>query len=73
MMFTFVVNGALFGLFVGVLLATNGVDVATAWVVGTVCAAGYSGISLWLGARIYFRFWREYTPLNPGVMTDEPD
>ncbi|WP_434317285.1 hypothetical protein [Leifsonia sp. P73] len=65
MMFTFVVNGALVGLFVGVLLATSGVDVAVAWTVGIVCAVGYAVVSLWLGARIYFRFWRDYAPASP--------
>jgi hypothetical protein len=67
MMFTFVVNGALFGLFLGVVLATNGVDVALSWVVGLVCSIAYVAVSLWLGARIYFRFWREYTPHHPGT------
>jgi hypothetical protein len=65
MMFTLVVNGALFGLFLGVVLATNGVDAPVPWIVGVVCAIGYMTVSLWLGARIYFRFWREYTPQNP--------
>ncbi|MEY9953842.1 hypothetical protein [Leifsonia sp. EB34] len=65
MMFTFVVNGALAGLFVGVLIATNGADVPVAWTVGIACAVGYVIVSLWLGARIYFRFWREYTPTSP--------
>ena len=65
MMFTFVVNGALVGLFLGVLLATSGVDVAVAWTVGIVCAVAYAVVSLWLGARIYFRFWREYAPTSP--------
>lgn len=73
MMFTLVVNGALFGLFLGVVLATSGVDVTVSWIVGVVCAIGYIAVSLWLGARIYFRFWREYAPLNPGAPGDEAD
>lgn len=61
MMFTFVVNGALVGLFLGV---------AVSWVVGLACAIVYVAVSLWLGARIYFRFWREYTPHHPGATRD---
>lgn len=65
MMFTLVVNGALVGLFLGVLLATSGVDVPVAWTVGIVCAVAYAAVSLWLGARTYFRFWRDYAPASP--------
>lgn len=70
MMFIFVVNGALFGLFLGVVLATSGVEVSTSWIVGLLCAIGYIAVSLWLGARIYFRFWRDYTPTYPGSAQD---
>ncbi|WP_426623781.1 hypothetical protein ACPPVW_14385 [Leifsonia sp. McL0607] len=73
MMFTFVVNGALFGLFLGVVLATNGVELSASWIAGLVCAIGYIAVSIWLGARIYFRFWRDYTPQNPGTTPDGTD
>ena len=65
MMFTFVVNGALVGLFLGVVLATSGVAIPVAWTVGIVCALAYLVVSIWLGARIYFRFWRDYEPQSP--------
>lgn len=67
MMFTFVVNGALLGLFVGVVLATNGAHLALSWVVGLLCAFAYVVASVALGARIYNRFWRGYTPRDPST------
>ncbi len=70
MMFTFVVNGALLGLFLGVVLATCGVDVAVSWAVGIVCAAIFLTLSIWQGGRIYFRFWRDYAPRSPSTQPD---
>ena len=70
MMFTFVVNGALLGLFLGVVLATCGVDVPVSWAVGIVCAAIFLALSIWQGGRIYFRFWRDYAPRSPSMQPD---
>ena len=67
MMFTFVVNGALVGLFLGVVLATSGVDITAAWIVGVAGAVGYLIVSVWIDMRLYYRFWRAYTPTSPGA------
>ncbi|MGH1522967.1 hypothetical protein ACRAWC_02290 [Leifsonia sp. L25] len=69
MMFTFVVNGALVGLFLGVVLATSGVGVPVAWTVGIVCTVAYIVTSFAIGGRIYFRFWRDYVPVSPSEAT----
>ncbi|MEO6825884.1 MAG: hypothetical protein ABI255_05740 [Microbacteriaceae bacterium] len=65
MVFIIAVNAALLGLFLaGIVALAWG---SPGWAVGTgiVGGAGYFAVSLWIGARRYYRFWKSYSPQFP--------
>lgn len=65
LLFIAVVDSALVGLLLSSVVVTVGADLVVGVVVGSVVAVVYLVASVWISARMYFRFWERYTPLNP--------
>jgi hypothetical protein len=65
MVFIIAVNGALIGLLGAAIVITAGADALVAVVAGCVFAVLYAAVSMVVGSRPFFRFWRQHVPRNP--------
>jgi hypothetical protein len=65
MVFIIVVNGALVGLLSAAIVMMASSAVTAAVVVGSIVAVVYVGLSVFIGSRPFFTFWKTHTPRNP--------
>ena len=65
MVFIAVVNGALVGLLGAAVVLMAAVAVAAAVVVGSAVAVIYVGVSIFIGSRPFFTFWKTHVAHNP--------
>jgi hypothetical protein len=64
-LFIGVVNGTLAGLLVASIALLAGASTGLALAIGLVAGLVFVGAAILLGARVYFRFWRDWTPRHP--------
>lgn len=65
MVFIIAVNGALIGLLGAAIVMTAGTGAVAAVIAGCAFAILYSAVSLFVGSRPFFRFWKQHIPRNP--------
>lgn len=65
MVFIVAVNSALVGLLAAAILGALGASTPLVITLGALSGAVFLGVSLGLGGRRFYRFWRTHTPLYP--------
>jgi hypothetical protein len=67
MMFIIAVNGALVGLLAAAIVITAGASAVPAVIVGCVFVISYVLVSMVVGSRPFFTFWKRHVPRSPSV------